>query len=143
MSNIYLKSADKQKQSDFVIEAINHIFVCVYIYIYFFFYLVAMVTCPRVTQFYLRLKYMLCHQRLQRDFVLSPILFLNNLYMKPVTQCHLFSWPSQRFFHHIAGYSSHLTVSLHSATSPTHCLTLFPTSAFRKSTSESNCNSQT
>ena len=37
MSNIYLKSADKQKQSDFVIEAINHIFVCVYISIYFFF----------------------------------------------------------------------------------------------------------
>ena len=44
MSNIYLdpkevllKSADKQKQSDFAIQTINHIFVCVCVYIYIFF----------------------------------------------------------------------------------------------------------
>ena len=94
MSNIYLdpkevllKSADKQKQSDFAIQTINHIFVCVcvYIYIFFSFYLVAMVTCPRVTKFYLRFKYMLCHQQRQRDFVLSPVLFLNHLSMQLAT----------------------------------------------------------
>ena len=46
MSNIYLdpkevllKSADKQKQSDFAIQTINHIFVCVCVYIYIFFFL--------------------------------------------------------------------------------------------------------
>ena len=55
MSNIYLKSADKQKQSDFAIQAINHIF-CIYTYIYIFFNLVAMVTCPRVMKFFISLE---------------------------------------------------------------------------------------
>lgn len=100
MSNIYLdpkevllKSADKQKQSDFSIQAINHIFVCVLLWW----------PAPEWQSFTWDLNICYVTNNCKETLFFHPFSFL--------TTCPC-NWPpsainspgaSHRFFHHIAG----------------------------------------